>query len=209
MTTAQDTLYWREWGNLTKRCQAEGWTVPDRHELHVRALGKPKSHKDFNNPDFDKVLGVFRAYSQSENVNAQVRQERQPRTRLEYAIVNERAAMLAVLLAYERGIEINLPTDLCLHDHAVAEEYIVVLMRNRFATADITQISNQPDPSRTGEKSDLECLRDTLDARITALRQKTPWTWHALKMRAGVKCDCKTFCSGRKAIIVKREEVAA
>ncbi len=202
MTKAQNALYWREWGTLTKRCRKEGWTVPDRHELHARALGKDKSHDDFTNPDFDKVLGVFRSYSQAENVNAQVRQERQPRTRLEHAIVNERAALLAVLLAVMADGECDMdmvdrlksPADLTLDDRTAAELYIVKLMVGRFSTSDITQISDAPDPQRTSEKSDLECLRDTLDARIGELRRKTPWTWHALRMRAGVPCDCATFC---------------
>lgn len=208
MTSAQTTLYWREWGQLTKRCKKEGWNEPDRAALHLRALGYAKSSKELTNPEFDKILAVFRSYSQVENVSAQVRQQRQPRTRLEHAIVNERAAMLAVLIrvlgpddTFDADSDVSGPEQLTLNDHERAESYIVRVMGQRFGTTNIQEISDEPNPERTGEKSDLECLRDTLDARITALRQKTPWTWHALRMRAGVPCDCATFCRG-KAVTV-------
>ena len=63
MTASQNRLYFREWGSVRAACKAHGWPVPDRHELHVRALGFDKSHLDFNNEDLDKVLAEFRKLS--------------------------------------------------------------------------------------------------------------------------------------------------
>jgi hypothetical protein len=79
LSVNQDRLYWREWGKAVKHCKASGLDAPDRHELHVKALGVDKSHKDFTNSDFNKILGVFRAVSQPGNLNAQKRQIEMPR----------------------------------------------------------------------------------------------------------------------------------
>lgn len=86
MTQKQDRLYWREWGKVTRYCKEHDQEIPDRHELHVQAIGRDKSHKDFNNEDLDKVLAVFRALSEPWNLNAQIRQDNQPRIRLVYRI---------------------------------------------------------------------------------------------------------------------------
>ena len=88
MSPAQDKLYWREWGAVSRRCRDRGLPVPDRHELHAAALGADKSHKDFTNADFDKVLAQFRAHSQPDNVAAQLRQLDQPKVRLRHKIMS-------------------------------------------------------------------------------------------------------------------------
>jgi hypothetical protein len=67
LTRNQNALYWREWSAVRKASPAS-----DRHELHVQALGEEKSHVDFTNDDFDKVLAAFRAVSQPGNLNAQL-----------------------------------------------------------------------------------------------------------------------------------------
>jgi hypothetical protein len=86
MTTLQNRLYFREWGRVRAACKQEGFPIPDRHDLHVKALGLDKSHLDFTNEDLDQVLAEFRAISQPDNLAAQLRQQDQPRCRLLYSI---------------------------------------------------------------------------------------------------------------------------
>ncbi|MCX6923407.1 MAG: hypothetical protein NT154_09405 [Verrucomicrobia bacterium] len=86
MTALQNSLYFREWGRARAACKQQGFPVPDRHSLHVKALGQDKSHLDFTNEDFDLVLAEFRALSQPDNLAAQLRQQDQPRRRLLYTI---------------------------------------------------------------------------------------------------------------------------
>src|ERR1035437_7933284 len=84
MTPLQNSLYFREWGRVRAACKEQGFPVPDRHSLHVKALGNDKSHLDFTNVDFDLVLAEFRALSQPDNLAAQLRQQDMPRRRLLY-----------------------------------------------------------------------------------------------------------------------------
>ena len=128
MTAKQDAFYWREWGALSRRCRAEGWTVPDRHALHARALGCDKSHKVFNNADFDQILGVFRGYSQAENVDAQLRQIAQPAAR-KHAKIEQLMQCLALYV-----------TD--------AETYVGHICRDKFGAADWNDLSDVPPPRR-------------------------------------------------------------
>jgi len=86
MTPLQNSLYFREWGKVRAACKEQGFPIPDRHSIHVKALGQDKSHLDFSNEDFDQVLAEFRAISQPDNVTAQLRQQDQPRRRLLYSI---------------------------------------------------------------------------------------------------------------------------
>ena len=86
MTALQNSLYFREWGKVRAACKSQGFPVPDRHSLHVKALGQDKSHLDFSNEDFDRVLAEFRAISQPDNLAAQLRQQDMPRRRLLYSI---------------------------------------------------------------------------------------------------------------------------
>ena len=86
MTTLQNSLYFREWGRVRTACKQQGFPVSDRHALHVQALGLDKSHLDFSNEDFDRVLAEFRALSQPDNLDAQLRQQDMPRRRLLYTI---------------------------------------------------------------------------------------------------------------------------
>jgi hypothetical protein len=87
MTALQNSLYFREWGRVRAACKQQGFPVPDRHSLHVKALGQDKSHLDFTNGDFDLILAEFRALSQPDNLAAQLRQQDMPRRRLLYSIM--------------------------------------------------------------------------------------------------------------------------
>ena len=86
MTALQNRLYFREWGRVRAACKQQGFPIPDRHGLHVKALGFDKSHLDFTNEDLDQVLAEFRAISQPDNLAAQLRQQDMPRRRLPYSI---------------------------------------------------------------------------------------------------------------------------
>ena len=86
MTALQNRLYFREWGRVRAACKQQGFPIPDRHVLHVKALGLDKSHLAFTNEDLDQVLAEFRAISQPDNLAAQLRQQDQPRRRLLYSI---------------------------------------------------------------------------------------------------------------------------
>jgi len=88
MTPAQNKLYFREWGRVRSVCKQQGFPIPDRHDLHVKALGLDRSHLDFTNEDLDQVLAEFRAISQPDNLAAQLRQQDQPRRRLLYSIMH-------------------------------------------------------------------------------------------------------------------------
>lgn len=217
MNGAQTQLYWREWGAVTRRCKKEGWAQPNRHELHVKALGYQKSSKDLSNAEFDKVLGVFRAISQPTNVNAQIRQERQPRTRIEHKIKIDQVKLLAVVLSKclrsdtdgrwdgYKDLPALAPAAAVEPDTEAAFEFVARVMMERFGTDDLTQISDAPqvrfvrdmrgklvlregEPIQSGEYSDLELLMATLAARINTLRND--------RGHAGKKAE-RTF-NGRK-----------
>ena len=111
MTPLQNSLYFREWGRVRAVCKQQGFPVPDRHSLHVKALGQDKSHLDFTNDDFDQVLAEFRALSQPDNLDAQLRQQDMPRRRLLYSIM-----------------------------HLAAEPYWRAIARDKFGTDDETRL---------------------------------------------------------------------
>ena len=111
MTPLQNSLYFREWGRVRAVCKQQGLPIPDRHALHVKALGQDKSHLDFSNEDFDRVLAEFRAVSQPDNLAAQLRQQDMPRRRLLYSIMR-----------------------------LAAEPYWRAIARDKFGTADETRL---------------------------------------------------------------------
>lgn len=81
ITPKQNRWYWQEWGKAHR-------TDPglDRHDAHISALGYDKSHKAFTNEEFDLVIAEFLAISEPENLDAQIRLLKQPKTRLIYKI---------------------------------------------------------------------------------------------------------------------------
>jgi hypothetical protein len=62
----QNRFYWRLWSQAKKQLMhgRETFTADEenkrRHELHIRALGRDKSHLDFTNRELDYVLAQFR-----------------------------------------------------------------------------------------------------------------------------------------------------
>jgi hypothetical protein len=82
MPTARQTgWYWREWAAVVRVCQAAGHPPPDRHGLHVRALGRDKSMLDLTNDELDLVIAEFRAISHPDDLDLQMIPEQQRRIR--------------------------------------------------------------------------------------------------------------------------------
>lgn len=156
LSKKQDSLYWREWAAAKKFCLALDLPEPDRHALHAQALGADKSHKDFTNADLDKVLATFRAISDPANVQAQLRQIDQPRTRLLYAI-DRLGSQLAGLAA-----------PVCSPPGAYAQ----AICKDRFGTTDLDSLTD----------AQLTQLRNTLADRLVInhdrrkKKAKTPGT---------------------------------
>lgn len=102
MTKLQNSKYWRLWS-------AARAARPDleRHAVHRAALGRDKSHLEFNNADCDAVFGAFAALADPANLYAQVEALAQPRKRLLWAI-----------------------------SHAAPESYWRAIARDRFAGQD-------------------------------------------------------------------------
>lgn len=190
MTKAQTMLYFREWGRVRAVCRAAAWPEPDRHALHVRALGAAKSSKEFNNEDLDKVLAEFRAISQPAGVKAQLRQQRQPRTRLEFSL-DELLACLGLYVAD-------------------AHAYAAGICLDRFGTPDWTELSMEAVPHRSDpavSSSQLDQFRWTLARALngkTGLRNRAGDTLHDMKLKAGLPCHCAKLCAGG---VVANEEM--
>ncbi len=93
MTPAQNKTYWRLWGRVRKALVELGdFSKEDadaeRHLIHERALGKPKSSTKFNKTtDVDKVFKAFEDYLVIfDGPTKGNRAVDQPRLRLIYAI---------------------------------------------------------------------------------------------------------------------------
>ncbi len=68
ITSKQNALYWRLWSQAKSAIESNRKTkfsVDEtsrfRHEFHIRALGRDKSHLDFTNRELDFVLAQFRS----------------------------------------------------------------------------------------------------------------------------------------------------
>ena len=178
MTAKQDALYWREWGAVSRHCKAAAQPVPDRHELHVRALGADKSHKAFTNADLDKVLGVFRAISNPDSIGRQLRQIDQPRAR-KLAKIAEIKRCLALYITDPDG-------------------YVLSVIEDKFTgVLHIADLSNNPPhPDRP---SQLDQLIMTLEARLNGaegFRAAAGDSVHDMRTAARLRCTCSK-CTSR------------
>jgi hypothetical protein len=206
-------------------CAARGWDVKDRDwqmQMLSEIIGRRiESSTEIEKLDeFTQVKAQLEAWANGTNLKRVVRTLNNPRRVLETKIMIEQVKLLSVVMtAARRASDVQA-------DIESAQTYVATLMARRFRTQDISQISDRPDPTRTDEKSDLELLRDTLDARIGALRNErvaataglsveayerltiagqrrisfeSGWNWHDVKTAAGVECDCRTICQGTRA----------
>lgn len=194
MTTKQKWLYINEWNDAKKAGQLK---EADRHALHIRALGHDKSSKDFTNDELDKVLGVFRAISNPNSLNAQLRQIEQRSTRL-LKRIQDQLKCLALFL-----------------DHP--ESYVQVLLSKRFHVELIIDLGDDSIlrlSKSTGEPiddSELEMFRNTLADRVAFHRREYvgpngTFTEHDMCARAGVECFRKN-CA-KCAIAARTRSVA-
>lgn len=113
MTPKQQSLYWREWGNVRRALVAAGRTPAEadaqRHRIHIEQLGRDVSSKRLTNAQLDAVLAGFRAYSRPDDLMAQLRLIDQPEERL--AAYKRRAVELAERCGVEEhGVEAYLDT---------------------------------------------------------------------------------------------------
>jgi len=72
MSPGQERYYWSLW---KAACEQQGWEQKDsdkRHAVHIQALGRDKSHKDFTNADFDRVKAVLMVFKDPDNVSARM-----------------------------------------------------------------------------------------------------------------------------------------
>lgn len=186
MTPRQTSLYFREWGYVRGYCKAHRLPEPDRHALHVQALGADKSSKEFTNEDFDKVLAVFRAIHQPANVNAQLRQIREPRKRAEFPFPE----LFKLLGLYVGDVD----------------AYVASICLDQFGTPDWRDLSETVAPEKYNPRwksSQLQKLRYSLNKCLngkTGLRNKAGDSLHDMRIKAGLKCTCASICAKRARI---------
>lgn len=144
-TQKQKAWYWREWSAAVKAAKAAGLPPPDRHAITKQAIGREKSMLDLDNRELDLVIAAFRAISDPDNLDAQLRQQMQPRIRLEYKLTVDLTTQLAQVIPG--------------HDDApaadrltAAEHYILAIARDKFGT---------------------DCLPDLTDAQLQLLCMDT------------------------------------
>jgi bacterioferritin-associated ferredoxin len=188
MTSKQNQLYWREWAAVRRIDK-----TADRHALHAEALGQDKSHTEFTNADFDRVLGVFRAITQPANLNGQVRQQQQPRHRQEHRLA-EIQSCLGLYVDDVAGYVARV----------VADKFGVPVAGART----LEDLSDQPRWRRNGDgelielPSELKQVLMTLWARVNGLRNQAGHSLHEMRTRAGVPCDCAKICRKAAQVVV-------
>lgn len=201
MTAKQNQLYWREWAHVVRTARLTHLQTldnEDRHEMHRQALGTAKSHKEFTNQDFDKVLGVFRAYSQPANLKGQLRQLNQERYRLS-TVIQRQILVLGKFVDFPCSYTKSIMRD------KFATEYLEDL-RSRLQISDIRASAPEID-----DCPQLEHMRMTL-ARVLS-RKRQEWneahpdrayeSEHDLCQSVPVPCfrrDCAQCRSAKSAI---------
>lgn len=77
MTAKQTALYWRAWNTTRAILTRTGYTLLEteewRRDVTTKACGKYKSSRDLTNRDLDMVLTHFRAVSQPDDLDEQIR----------------------------------------------------------------------------------------------------------------------------------------
>ena len=92
MTKPQHNFYIHEWSRCWKILRAADPSLAAReservrHDFHVHVLGHDKSHLDFTNRELDLLLAAFHAISAPDDLNFQLRQQRQAETRLRHSV---------------------------------------------------------------------------------------------------------------------------
>jgi hypothetical protein len=119
MRPRQAALYWKLWSRV---CVVQGWDHSDRDKrlaVHQRALGHPKSSKQLNNGDLDKIFPVMRLLCNPTDLDARMAVDANDagtdpgeRRRLEYVIGRMSSTIDALLEsppdAYLRSITVDM-----------------------------------------------------------------------------------------------------
>lgn len=185
MTSKQDALYWREWGAVSRICKRDATPLPDRHELHAKALGADKGHKDFTNADFDKVLAEFRVWSRPGDVRAQLRQADMPLTRLKFRIRELGDDRLVAKLVQDR-----FAWSVWLRKHYPEAEGVTLAQAPAAIVAEYRDTAPRVDLDDLVEWQ-LEQLRDTLcRMQPKKTRDRRPKTADPEKLAEQALADC-------------------
>lgn len=151
---------------MERVCSEQGWSGRNcdlnekRHACHVQALGREKSHKAFNNGDFDRVLDLFLSLSKAGYKRKYSAPPIQPSRAASKHFPDQRPTKYHGISAVEDHGERKrlmfrigqmFPTD----RNGNLNSYVEVVMQGMFHTTDIDSLSI----------ADLTLLRDTLVVR--------------------------------------------
>lgn len=153
MTPAQTKLYWREWAACWRAIRSARPELnyrdanQERHDLHRRALGYPRSSSALDNREFDQILSTFRSWSRPTDLTVQRRQINQPRLRMLWKLEHELLPQLAQRLGSEEQ----------------AGAYAQHILLDRFGTDDHTTLTD----------AKLQALIVTLVSRLKTMPAQT------------------------------------
>jgi len=88
----QNRFYWGLWKQAKRELMHGRETCTQleennrRHELHVRAIGRDKSHYDLTNREFDLVIAEMRAIIDPSDLHAQLRQGNMHARRMHFGL---------------------------------------------------------------------------------------------------------------------------
>lgn len=162
-----------------------GWGDEERYDLHWRALGPGRddlcppggdhySLTRMGNRELDAVYAELLAVTRPADINAQVRQQQMPRRRALHAL-HQYMVCLALYVDDVAG-------------------YVAALAGDKFGCPAEGEFGPD-DLAWNGTEPALEQLIYTLAARLDDKRAAAGDSVHAMKVRAGMPCDCRTCCS--------------
>lgn len=183
MSPKQKALYFKTWQAVHRQCPEL-----DRHEFHIQIFGKDKSSLAFTDKDLDKFLEVAWRITKPADVNAQLRQMNQQKTRLIWKIEVYLANFLRLYREDPAAYTLSIIRDQLRF--ALPEDKSTAELRPVLETLDVPQLEN---------------LRSTLTARLNELRNHAGHTIHDMHILAGVQCDCAPCAKRRRLAAINHE----
>lgn len=199
LSTEQVRAFWKMW---PLACQQQGWT---------REAGLSAADIDAKRKEFLRRCG-FASLTLVDRVNGftKVKNELEILIRPNIDAAREAEDQTINLARTLRWtIRNNLLPCLALY-HPDSEGYLAEVIQDKFnrlrhyenLTLDDLDARPIPSTARNGQlyegASQLEQVRSTLSARINTMRSEAGDSVHDMKLRAGLKCDCKR-CQERPA----------
>ncbi len=130
MTSAQNKGYWRRW---SAACRRHGWEASDakRHEMHMRALGRDKSSKKFNQDDVDRTYAFMELLAKGLNMEEAeaflpIEIEKRERKRLVFSIHEKSQQIIVELKPWIVEEREPYPID------KEAEDYVILIVNDKF-----------------------------------------------------------------------------